>query len=149
GSLRCWGLGNSGELGYGSTSNVGDLNTPASIGPVNLGGHKVKAGGGGSYPTGVILGDGGVRGWGFPGDGRLGYGNTNAVLDPSTVGAVNLGTGRTATAITAGSDDTCVILDTGGVECWGFGGNGENGGALGYNNQNNLGGTPSTTPDQN
>jgi alpha-tubulin suppressor-like RCC1 family protein len=156
GSLRCWGLGSSGELGYGNTANVGDVsNTPATVGPVKLGGHKVKAVAVGNYHTCAILDDGSVRCWGFPGDGRLGYGNVEPVLDPSSVGAVDLGTDSatgqpyTATAITAGSDNTCVILDTGGVECWGFGGDGENGGALGYNNEINIGGTPTTTPDKN
>ena len=155
GSLRCWGLGNVGQLGYGNTANVGDLNTPATVGPVNLGGHHVKAVAVGGYHTCAIVDDGTVRCWGFPGNGRLGYGNTTQVLDPSTVSAVNLGTDPgtgqpyTATGITAGSDNTCVILDTGAIECWGFGGAGENGGALGYNNQIDLGGTPTTTPDQN
>ena len=148
GSLRCWGLGSSGQLGYDATNNVGDLNTPASVAPVNLGGHTVKAVATGSYHTCAILDDGSVRCWGFAGNGRLGYGDTNPVLDPSKAAAVDLGPGRKAVAITAGSDDTCVILDTGRVECWGFGGNGENGGALGYGNENDLGGTPATTPGQ-
>lgn len=148
GSLRCWGLGSSGQLGNDGTDNVGDLDAPASVAPVNLGGHTVTAVATGSYHTCAILDDGSVRCWGFGGDGRLGYGDTNTVLDPSTARAVDLGPGRKAVAITAGSDDTCVMLDTGGVECWGFGGNGENGGALGYGNQSNLGGTPTTTPGQ-
>jgi hypothetical protein len=148
GSLVCWGLGSSGQLGYDSTDNVGDLDTPASVAPVNLGGHTAKAVATGSYHTCAILDDGSVRCWGFGGDGRLGYGNTNPVLDPSTAGAVDLGPGRTAVAITAGSDDTCVILDTGGVECWGFGGNGELGGALGYGNESAVGDNPADTPGQ-
>ena len=156
GSLRCWGLNYNGELGYGNTTNVGDVdNTPATVGPVNLGGHKVTAVAVGSYHTCAILDDGSVRCWGLGGNGRLGYGNTDQVLDPSTVGAVDLGTDSatghayTAISISAGSDNTCVILNTGGVECWGFGGDGENGGALGYNATNDLGGTLATTPDQN
>ena len=148
GSLRCWGLGSSGQLGNGTTGNVGDLDTPASVAPVNLGGHTVTAVATGSYHTCAILDDGSVRCWGFGGDGRLGYGDTNTILDPSTVAAVDLGPGRKAVAISAGSDDTCVILDTGGVECWGFGGDGENGGALGYSNQSDVGETPADTPGQ-
>ena len=148
GSLHCWGLGNAGQLGNDSTNNVGDFNTPASVAPVNLGGHTVKAVAAGSYHTCAILDDGSVRCWGFGGDGRLGYGNVNNVLDPSTAAPVDLGVGRTAVAITAGSDDTCVILDTGDVECWGFGGDGESGGALGYNSENDVGENPADTPGQ-
>ncbi len=33
---------------------------------------------------------------------------------------VDLGAGRTATAITAGDFHTCALLDNGIVKCWGF-----------------------------
>ena len=49
---------------------------------------------------------------------------------------VNLGTGRTATAISmAHSNHTCVILDNASVKCWGEGGNGK----LGQGNSDTLG----------
>ncbi|MGE0326711.1 MAG: RCC1 domain-containing protein [Polyangiaceae bacterium] len=34
--LHCWGAGNGGALGYGSTDDVGDDETPASVGPVSV-----------------------------------------------------------------------------------------------------------------
>ncbi|MEO1056831.1 MAG: RCC1 domain-containing protein, partial [Actinomycetota bacterium] len=52
-------------------------------------------------------------------DGQLGYGNPNVVNDPSTVGTVPLGPGRTAEKITAGRFHTCALLDDGNVRCWG------------------------------
>ena len=39
--------------------------------------------------------------------------------------SVNLGAGRTATAIAAGGNHTCAILDTGAVKCWGDNGTGQ------------------------
>ncbi len=53
-------------------------------------------------------------------DGQLGYGNLKNIGDnetPASAGTVNIGTGRTALAVTAGgSGHTCAILDTGAAE---------------------------------
>jgi alpha-tubulin suppressor-like RCC1 family protein len=138
GDVRCWGLGEVGQLGYGSTVTIGDTagETPGSVGPVNLGPGRtataITAGGG---HTCAILDDGSVRCWGYNTNGELGYGNTSAVLDPSAVGPVNLGAGRTAKAISAGDSHTCAVLDDGSVRCWGLGDVGQ----LGYGNTATIG----------
>lgn len=145
GSLRCWGSGSAGQLGYGNTNNVGDGRGPtptiASAGPVPLGGHTVRAVSAGGSHTCAILDDGSVRCWGSGFGGQLGYGNVNSVGTGSgptptiaSAGPVPLG-GHTARAIAAGSDHTCAILDDGSVRCWGNGGNGK----LGYGNTSNVG----------
>jgi alpha-tubulin suppressor-like RCC1 family protein len=36
GALRCWGLGESGQLGYGNTESIGDDEDPAEAGDVPL-----------------------------------------------------------------------------------------------------------------
>ena len=78
--VRCWGYGGDGQLGYGITESIGDDETPASIGPVDVGpGRTVKAISAGGVHTCGLLDDGSVRCWGFGGDGRLGYGNTNSI----------------------------------------------------------------------
>ncbi len=38
GQVRCWGLGLSGQLGYGNTNSIGDNEAPGSASPVNAGG---------------------------------------------------------------------------------------------------------------
>ena len=37
GTVRCWGSGSFGRLGYGNTTTIGDNETPGSVGPVDLG----------------------------------------------------------------------------------------------------------------
>ena len=49
---------------------------------------------------------------------------------------INLGPGRTATAIAAGEKHNCALLDNASVKCWGHGLNGR----LGQGNTSNLGG---------
>ncbi len=148
GSVRCWGYGANGQLGYANTSNVGDTpaTTPDKVGPVDLGaGRTAVAISAGGAHTCAILDDGSVRCWGYGGDGELGYGNTTSVGDsqtPGSMGPVDLGPGRTAKAITAGAEHTCAILDDGSVRCWGYDAYGQ----LGYANTHNLGDTPATTP---
>jgi hypothetical protein len=34
--VRCWGFGGTGQLGYGNTTNIGDLGIPADAGDVKL-----------------------------------------------------------------------------------------------------------------
>ena len=146
GSVRCWGYGGDGQLGYGNTNSIGAHQTPAAAGPVDLGrGRTAQAITAGDVHTCAILDDGSVRCWGYGRDGRLGYANTNSVgasQTPASAGPVDLERGRTARAITAGGSHTCAILDDGSVHCWGYGGNGR----LGYANTDNVGDTPATTP---
>lgn len=119
-SVLCWGNGAGGALGQGDQSNIGDNETPGSVGPVDLGGGHtaVAVAAGGSYSC-AILDDASVKCWGGGIVGKLGYGNTTNINDPSSVGPVSLGGGRTATAIDTAADHTCVIVNTGGVMCWG------------------------------
>ena len=125
GTVRCWGLGDRGRLGYGNTNSIGDDETPAAAGPVDLGpGRTAVAISAGAEHTCALLDDGTARCWGFGGNGRLGYANTATIGDdetPGSVAPVDLGTGRTAVAISTGGDITCARLDDGGVRCWGRG----------------------------
>ncbi|MDP1849418.1 MAG: hypothetical protein Q8K79_16635, partial [Solirubrobacteraceae bacterium] len=146
-TVRCWGFGANGRLGYGNTNTIGDDETPGSLPPVNLGpGRTAKAITAGGGHTCAILEDNTVRCWGFNLDGRLGIGSTDAVGDDEPAAAaptVNLGPDRTARAIAAGGFHTCALLDNGAVRCWGYGGEGR----LGYGKVADIGRAPDATPD--
>ncbi|MGI8944853.1 MAG: RCC1 domain-containing protein, partial [Thermoleophilaceae bacterium] len=137
GDVRCWGNGAVGRLGYASEANIGDRDTPASAGSVDIGlGRTAKAIAAGDAHTCAVLDNAAVRCWGFNGNGRLGYGNSQPIGDTETPGSVEpvvLGSG--AKAIGAGRGHTCALLDGGAVRCWGFGGNGR----LGYGNVEDIG----------
>ena len=78
GSLRCWGSGANGRLGYGDTQNRGDGGGEMDNLPsVDLGsGRSAKFIAAGEYHTCAILDDGSVKCWGYGANGRLGYGDT-------------------------------------------------------------------------
>ncbi|MBA2419911.1 MAG: hypothetical protein H0V57_02140 [Thermoleophilaceae bacterium] len=134
GPVRCWGFGREGELGYGNTKTIGDDETPAAAGPVDLGdGRTATAISAGDFHTCALLNGGDVRCWGFPGNGRLGYGNQDPVGDnetPGSVEPVDLGAGLKAKAISAGRAHTCALLSDDTVRCWGYAYYGQ----LGYGN---------------
>lgn len=147
GTVRCWGNGSMGRLGYGNTNNIGDNETPATAGDVNVGGTVTQLAAGTEH-TCALLSTGAVRCWGNGNAGRLGYGNTNNIGDnesPAAAGDVPLG--GTALAITAGGGSTCALMSTFDVRCWGAGGTG----SLGYGNTNHIGDneTPATAGDVN
>jgi alpha-tubulin suppressor-like RCC1 family protein len=138
-TVRCWGSGGNGRLGYGNLNDIGDTEVPASVGVVDVGASRgtIAISSGGSHNC-ALLDTRQVRCWGLGGNGRLGYGNENDIGDnetPGSAGPVDLGTGRVASAITAGGAHTCTILDTSQVRCWGAGANGR----LGYGNTNDIG----------
>ena len=125
GRVRCWGADTDGELGSGDSdgSSVGDDETPATLPPVDLGGARATAVSAGASHTCALLTSGKVRCWGNDTFGQLGSGDG----DPTPVGddetpaalpPVDLG-GARATAVSAGSFHTCVILTKGNVRCWG------------------------------
>ncbi len=126
-TVKCWGSNFSGKLGQGDTANRGDGagemgdNLPA----VDLGtGRTAVAVAAGGFHACALLDNGSVKCWGAGGAGALGNESTTNRGDGAgemgdNLIAANLGTGRTATAITAGTDHTCVVLDNASVKCWG------------------------------
>jgi cysteine-rich repeat protein len=147
GAVRCWGASQYGQLGYGNTNDIGDNETPATAGDVDVGGRVVQLAAGG-YHTCALLQTGAVRCWGRGTEGQLGYGNTSNIGDdevPATAGDVDVG-GRVV-QLAAGDKHTCALMETGAVRCWGDGRHGR----LGYGNTNYIGDdeVPATAGDVN
>lgn len=113
GGLTCWGSGDYGTLGYGDTS---DKWVPNPGMRVNLGGAKAKQVAVGYFHTCVLLDTGAVKCWGQDGNGYLGYGRRGQILSPP---ADNVALGAPGKQIIASSGGTCVLLETGGIKCWG------------------------------
>ena len=135
GAVRCWGLGQSGQLGLGCASNIGDDELPVNVGPVKVGGPAVEIVAGG-YHTCARLESGDVRCWGEGSQGQLGYGDDDDIGDdelPQSVGSVQVG--QEVVALAAGSEHTCAVLVDGALRCWGDGA----GGRLGYGSELDIG----------
>jgi len=92
GGVRCWGSGAEGRLGYGNTNNIGDNETPASAGDVDVGGPAVAVTAG-RHHTCAILAGGALRCWGSGSFGKLGHANLTTIGDdeaPAAADAVSV-----------------------------------------------------------
>lgn len=134
GGLRCWGVNTSGRLGYGVPGNVGDTETPADAGFVNVGG-GAKLVATGDTDACVVLTDGSVRCWGavvglgLPGSAEpIGDDEEPAIVGPVDVGG-------SVTAISNGNNYTCALTESHDLTCWGNGVFGK----LGYASEETVG----------
>lgn len=138
GDLKCWGNNEHGQLGLGTTDASAD--NPQQLSTVDLGGQKILDVGLGENHTCAILSDHTLKCWGYNAYGQLGLddttsrGTTTASMG-SNLPTVNLGTGRTAVALSLGENHTCALLDNNNVKCWGRNHRGQ----LGQNNSNSFG----------
>jgi alpha-tubulin suppressor-like RCC1 family protein len=143
GSVKCWGNNASGQLGLGNTDSLGDGANEMgdNLTVVDLGtGRTAKAIAAGDYHTCAILDNSSIKCWGNNASGQLGLGNTDNLGDAGSemgddLDAVDLGSGRTATAIAGGGSHSCAILDNSAIKCWGANASGQ----LGIGNTNNRG----------
>jgi alpha-tubulin suppressor-like RCC1 family protein len=127
-TIKCWGLGSSGQLGYGATSTLGDGTGEMgdALATIDLGtGRTAKQIATGSSHSCAVLDNNTVKCWGLGTNGRLGYGTTTSLGRASgqmgdALATIDLGTGRTAVSISAGSAHTCAVLDNATVKCWGL-----------------------------
>lgn len=146
GTVKCWGENSKGQLGDGDTVRRGDDagEMGASLPRVDLGaGRTARAIALGSDHTCALLDDDTLHCWGNNYYGELGLGDSSNRGDAAgemgaNLPAVDLGPGRKAKQITAGSQYTCAVLDDASVKCWGYVGNGQ----LGLGNVANRGRLP-------
>lgn len=107
GTVKCWGLNSSGQLGDGS---ITDRSTPVSVSGAT-GVTQVSAGG---IHTCILKSNGTVSCWGMNTYGQLGNGTSTASRTPVSVDGIS-----DAIAIGSGENFSCALLSTGAIKCWG------------------------------
>lgn len=149
-TLRCWGKGHLGQTGLDTDLDIGDQpgEVDQDLPAIELGPNaKVTAVTAGFGHTCALLSDGTVKCWGWGLYGQHGLGNGNTVGDNggemANLPPVNLGSGKVAVAIDAGSFHTCALLSDGKVKCWGNNGSGR----LGYGDLQSRGTKPEDMGD--
>ncbi len=121
----CWGLNNSGQLGIGSTTSIGDEagEMGASLTTVDLATHsltptKLAAG---DEHTCITSADNKLFCWGANANGQLGYGSTDnkgdAAAELAGLTANSLSTAPSSLVL--GGDQTCLIFSDNTAQCFG------------------------------
>jgi alpha-tubulin suppressor-like RCC1 family protein len=121
GSVRCFGLGGDGALGYGNTEIVGDNESPAMVGDVQIGDTAVALGAG-WYRTCAALSQGDVRCWGKLWRREEGRTIEETVGDDELpVSSPTIGIAAKATQVRINGSYKCALLETGVIRCWSMG----------------------------
>lgn len=117
GAVKCWGSNWGSTLGDGTSIYS---NLPVEVNNLSSGIIAIVSGG---YHNCALTSSGGVKCWGFNGDGELGDGTYTDQSNP--VDVIGLSSG--VVAMSAGESHSCALTSEGQVKCWGYNG----GGALG------------------
>lgn len=119
GNVRCWGSNFMGQLGYGHTETLAPEQTPETLPDVQLDGVATQIVAGALHAC-ALLESGEVRCWGGNGSYQLATGDQEWIGDdevPASRSPVQIG--GVVTAISAGRDHTCAVLEGGVLRCWG------------------------------
>ena len=121
--VYCWGEGEHGALGNGSTARAA---TPVAVSTTGaLAGKTIKRIAAGIWHTCAIASDDKVYCWGDNGNGQLGNGSTTQSNVPVAVSTTGALAGKTIKRIATGSDHACAVTTDDQVYCWGRNSNGE------------------------
>jgi alpha-tubulin suppressor-like RCC1 family protein len=114
GTLRCWGLNSSGQLGIGSTTN--------QLSPVTVGaGETFSEVSAGHSHTCAIRTGGELQCWGSNSDGQIGDGS----LGGSLTSPVFVSSAASFSRVSTGQFHTCGVAVGGALYCWGSNSNGQ------------------------
>lgn len=117
GGPKCWGANDFGQIGGGTAH---PQPTPVAVSSLAGGVRAMTAG---SIHACALTAGGGVRCWGGNYSGQLGTGSSAQSATPVAVAGLT----ALATQVAAGSNHTCALTATGGVECWGRNAEGQGG----------------------
>jgi len=149
GGVKCWGQNDGGQLGDGTSTGpelCQNNSVPCSTTPVDVvgltSGVKAISSDGVNFACALTTG-GGVKCWGMNDNGELGDGTSTGpetcsfknACSTTPVDVVGLTSG--VKAISSGENQSCALLNTGSVKCWGG------------NNWGQLGDGTSTGPETN
>ncbi len=130
GTVRCWGFGSSGRLGNGGFVSSSLAVAVSGIDGQTAATTAVSISANGKHSC-SLMDDGLVKCWGTNSWGQVGDRTTTSRTTP--VNVLGIFASNPATAVSAGSDHTCVILSGGNLRCWGNNGSGRLGDNTGLN----------------
>ncbi len=143
GTMRCWGRGEFGQLGYGDRLSLGDDELAGAGGLVSVPGKVVSADAGEDH-TCAVSDRGQVRCWGRNLRGQLGRGGRDNMGDDETVSEMSsVSLGERAIAVSAGFAHSCAVTELGNLFCWGA----NEAGQLGYGDTTDYGLLPGERPE--
>ena len=117
-SVKCWGSNSLGALGSGEAGTVYNPSHQSSIkfGTIS----PVKKIASGANHACALFETGQIKCWGQNSYGQLGYGHSQNIGDAERLDEVSfVDVGGSVISMALGWDHTCVLLDGGGVKCWG------------------------------